>query len=214
MPRIQRYRKYLSNGLLAYKLFQILARAGILIERYHYFVEPPVPRGFGGKSPNSVGYEYYEAGPADLEQIAALDPNDDPREEIRSSFVNGMRCFTLRHQGRIVAATWCNVHEINYDPCRRRLDPDEAYLFGTQTLYEYRGRNVAAILRTYLHDALAAEGRKRVYSYTDTLNRPAVRFKEKIGAHILFDGLLVRVFGVTLIDSPSNKPTAGAPPRS
>ena len=35
-----------------------------------------------------------------------------------------------------------------------------------------------------------------LYSYTDYFNRPAVRFKEKIGARILFVGLYVELFGM------------------
>lgn len=194
MGRFERYRTYLANGLLPHKILQVLAGAGIVIEPY-YFYQEGVPGAAVNRGGAGFGeFEFFEAGIEHTEGIAGLDPNSDQREAIRANFLGGKRCFALRREGRIVAASWCDIGEISYDPCRRPLGRDEAYLYGMETLYAYRGHNLAPYLRSLCHDALRAEGRPIVYSYTDRFNRPAVRFKEKIGARLLFTGLYVKVF--------------------
>jgi hypothetical protein len=196
MGRIERYRTLLANGLLAHKLLRVLAGAGIVIEPYYFYQEgvpgAAVKRGGAGFE----GFGFFEAGPGDAEGISALDPKADNLDEIRENFRKGKRCFGLRHEGRIVAVSWCDVRDIGYEPCRRPLERDEAYLYGMETLYAHRGHNLAPYLRSLCHSTLHAEGRDVVYSYTDRFNRPAVRFKEKIGARPLFTGLYVKLPGL------------------
>lgn len=195
MERLRRYRTYLSNGLLAHKLLQLLGGIGLVIEPYHFYREegiavPAAPRAGDGE------FEFFEAGRADADGIAALDPRADGTARIVADFGKGRRCFALRRGDVIVACSWCDTAVISFEPCRRTLRPDEAYLYGMETLYAYRGHNLAPYLRSRCHDALRAEGRTRVYSYTDCFNGPAIRFKEKIGATILFTGLHLKLPGL------------------
>jgi hypothetical protein len=196
MGKLGRYRTYLANGLLVHEILHLLGRAGIVIEPYYFYQERIAAPARPADRSRFEGYDFFEAGIADAEGIAAIDPDHDHREEIRENFRQGKRCFALRHEGRIVAASWCNVREINYEPCRRPTGRNEAYLYGMETLYSYRGHNLAPYLRARCHEALLADGRDIVYSYTDRFNHPAVRFKEKIGARLLFTGLYVKVFGL------------------
>jgi hypothetical protein len=207
MATFARYRKSLANGLLTHKLLQILAARGVVIEPYYFYREPR------SRPEDAVAaeFEFFEAGPADQAGIAALDPKSDSRAAIARAFRGGKRCFALRHGGRIVAATWCDVREIDFEPCRRPLGPGEAYLYGMETLYSYRGHNLAPSLRALCHARLMEEGRPVVYSYTDRFNRPAVRFKEKIGAEVLFTGLFVKIFGITLLNRGPRGADAGVP---
>jgi GNAT superfamily N-acetyltransferase len=194
MGRLERYRTYLSNGLLAHKLLRMLSGAGIVIEPYYFYQEGTTDRVHVAEGRRFEEYDFFEAGTADTDGIAALDPNADHRGEIRNNFRNGKRCFALTHAGRIVAVSWCDIREIGFEPCRRPLERDEAYLYGMETLYAYRGHNLAPFLRTRCLELLRAEGRNVIYSYSDRFNHPAVRFKEKIGAKVLFTGLYVKLF--------------------
>jgi hypothetical protein len=212
MGRLGRYRAYLTNGLLAHKLLRMLSSAGIVIEPYYFYQErtaDPVPVGEGL---HSEGYEFFEAGTGDADGIAALDPNADNRGEIRENFRDGKRCFALSRDGRIVAVSWCDIREIGFEPCRRPLEPDEAYLYGMETLFAYRGRSLAPFLRMRCFDSLRAEGRRVIYSYSDRFNHPAVRFKEKIGATILFTGLYVKLFGLPVLNRRARTQIQGVRP--
>ena len=195
-----RYLTLLANGLLVHKVLKVLAGAGIVVEPYSFYREPASPTPPPTKSADGSEFEFFEAGPGDAGGIASLDGKRDNRDEILRSFRNGKRCFAVSHGGRIVAVSWCDVREIDYEPCRRPLSGDEAYLYGMETLFSHRGHSLAPYLRSLCHHALLAEGRKVVYSYTDRFNRPAVRFKAKIGARRLFTGLYVKVFGRTLVN--------------
>lgn len=195
MGDIQRYRKYIAAGLVLHKMLQLLESIGVLIQPYYFYEENldllhrPTP------GARFDGYHFSEVGPDQVEGIAGLDPNADSRTSVLQQFRLGRRCFALRHQGRIVAASWCDMQEINFTPLRRRLEHHEAYLYRTETLYDYRGRDVAVFLRSKVYDLLLADDIGVLYSYTDYFNHPAVRFKEKIGARVLFIGFHVRLFG-------------------
>ncbi len=194
--RIQRYCKYLANGLLLQKILQLLKSAGIVIEPYYFYQERlPLPLEIPDGR-HFAGYEFLEVGVEHTDELAGLDPNTDTRKEIREEFSRGRRCFALRHGGKIVAASWCDTLEIHFTPCARPLAGHEAYLYHTGTMYSYRGHDVAPYLRSKIYDLLMSTGRDVLYSYTDYFNHPAVRFKEKIGARILFVGLYVKIFGL------------------
>jgi GNAT superfamily N-acetyltransferase len=208
MGKIERYTTYLAKGLLPHKLLRLLAGAGIVIEPYYFYQEGPAGPITAVDAQRFEGYDFFEAGMEDADGIAALDPNSDHLGEIRDNFRNGKRCFAFRQGGRIVAASWCDIREISYEPCRRPLERDEAYLYGMQIPYAFRGQNLAPYLRARCIGLLRTEGRSVIYSYTDRFNRPAVRFKEKIGARLLFTGLYVKIFGLpgwNRITSTQNK---------
>ncbi len=195
MGDLQRYGKYIANGLVLHKMLQLLESIGVLIQPYFFYQENLHLHLDLSRGARFDGYHFSEVGPGQVEGIAGLDPNSDSRDSILHEFRLGRRCFALRHHGRIVAASWCDTHEINFTPLRRRLEHHEAYLYRTETLYAYRGRDVAAFLRSKIYDLLLADDRDVLYSYTDYFNHSAVRFKKKIGARVLFVGLHVRLFG-------------------
>ncbi len=183
---------------------------GVLIEPYYFYQEwlpaDPVPP----RLSENAGYRFLELGVGQTEAIAALDPNTDTSAQIRGEFAMGRRCFAITHGGTVVGASWIDTAEIHFPPCRRTLDADEAYIFRTEILYSYRGRNIATLLRARLYAFLRSEGRKRVYSYTDYFNYPAVRFKNKIGASALFVGLYVGLFGLASKNWVIRRPRRGA----
>lgn len=209
---LRRYRKALANGLLVQKLLQLLKGAGIVIEPY-YFYQEQADRALVVAGRERLGdFEFFEASAADVDGLAALNPRRDPREEILAEFAAGRRCFTLRRGKEIVAASWCDEREILFEPCRRALGPNEAYLYRMETHPGLRGHDLAPFLRLRCLEVLAAEGRDRILSYTDYFNRPATRFKEKIGAQILFVGLHVKLFGLPSFNRVLSRREEGASP--
>lgn len=75
------------------------------------------------------------------------------------------------------------------------LKEDEAYIFDTLTLLDYRGKGFAPILRYYLYKELRNLGRTKLYSYVDCLNTPAVRLKFKVNAEKIKLYLSIDLFG-------------------
>jgi GNAT superfamily N-acetyltransferase len=120
----------------------------------------------------------------------------DQLEQIREDFRLGRRCFAFRRGDEIVAASWCDTKEIHFPPCRRALARNEAYLYHAEVSRRYRGHDLAGHLRAKSYAALRSSGCDLLYSYSDYFNRPAKRFKEKIGARVLVVGLHLGCFGL------------------
>lgn len=106
----------------------------------------------------------------------------------------GFLCFALKLQGEIVATTWCNLVRSYDSYAYFPLKEDEAYLCNAYTLPIYRGKNAAPYLRYQVYKYLNGIGRNKFYSFTDFLNTPAVKFKEKLGARKLSLGLNIKLF--------------------
>ena len=121
---LARYRTSISKGLLPHKVLQVLASAGVVIQPYHFYREQAAPRPPHLRDSGSAGPEFAEAGPGDAVAIAALDPKTDGRAQIANDFSKGRRCFVLRMEGEIIAATWCDTAELDFNPCRRPLGDD------------------------------------------------------------------------------------------
>jgi hypothetical protein len=107
----------------------------------------------------------------------------------------GDRCFGLVRDGSVLCFTWCSLSAIEYGPVRRRLEKNEAYFYGAWTPYASRGLSLAPYLRYQCYRKLDSEGITVLYSLSDYFNRPAVRFKRKMGARELQTGLNVVIWG-------------------
>jgi GNAT superfamily N-acetyltransferase len=159
-------------------LIKQFARAGIVIHVLLVTRE--------GRSPSAeltvdsrftVGF----AGPEDIPELVRVEPSTDPLV-CAQRFRDGLLCFVIKNDGRIVAKMWCDLAECN-DPCYRRpLTQREAYLFSAYTDPAVRGQNLAPFLRQQFYAALRALGRDSIFSCTDYFNIAARRFKRKIGA--------------------------------
>ncbi len=193
LGRLGRYRKQIANRLLAHKLLLTLRSAGIVIEPYIFYQEGP----FRPPPAADVSeFSFRELGEVDHAGLAPFYPRPPDREELRARFAGGQHCFALVHDGRIAAFSWCETARIGFRPCSRPLGKREAYLFGAETLYEYRGRKIQPYLRYQCYEALRARGRDLVYSYCDFFNHPARRFKAALGARALLTGLNLGISGI------------------
>jgi hypothetical protein len=96
----------------------------------------------------------------------------------------GLKCFAVKHRGRIVSYLWCAFEEIN-DPCyQMNLGKNEVHLFNAYTLPEYRGKNLAPFMRHQCYDALNDTGIEKFYSLCDVFNTPSMRYRKKMNASI------------------------------
>ena len=193
LRRVGHYPTLLANGLLMHKTLLMLKSVGIVIEPYHFYQEGlfrPAPPA------DLADFEFVELGvesqPA-LARIVAIPPT---REDLKTRFAEGQICFALKRGDRIAAFTWCQTADLSFGPFRRLLERHEAYLYGAETLYEFRGHRLQPHLRYKVYEALYAGGRHLLYSYCDYFNYPAIRFKEKLGARTLFTGLHLGLFGL------------------
>lgn len=99
--------------------------------------------------------------------------------------VGGSRCIALIKDGGVVSYLWVNDKMIDYYLLKIPLKKNEAMLYFHVTKPEERGKGYAEILRAKVYDILRSQGKDTFYSITDLENKPALRFKEKIGAEIV-----------------------------
>jgi len=191
--RISRFPTYIANGLIVHKALGLLKSVGIVIEPYYFYQEGAFRDVPTGDIPD---FEFSEVGEEAVPAIAMFFNPPPSEEQMRRNFGPGRRCFVLKHGGEIAAYTWSDSSEIQFPPCHKLLWKHEAYLYGAATLFKYRGRKLQPFLRWKCYQALQAEGRYLLYSYSDYFNYPAIHFKEKLGGRILFTGLNLQLFRV------------------
>ena len=143
-----------------------------------------------------LGFE----GPDSIDEILKVEPGSD-RDEISRWFTEGKLCFGVRDGKRLIAKTWCDPEAFHYPLADRRLGKGEAYLYAACVLAEYRGQNIAVLMRSECCDALRKIGFTGFQSFTAYFNYPARRFKEKLGCeneslhlHIVLFGKWSRTF--------------------
>jgi GNAT superfamily N-acetyltransferase len=146
-------------------------------------------------APEGLALEVVHLQGDDMQQVSELPMRTRSREELIALLGEGKRCLALRDRGRIAAFCWYDLDECSFQGFRFDLAEDEAYLFDAYTTPEYRGAGLAPYLRSELYRALAASGRRRLYSITVYFNQSAFRFKEKLGARVVHVGLHFRLFG-------------------
>ena len=117
----------------------------------------------------------------DIEQVHGLEPWRG-REQVESWFGEGQRVFGVKDGERLVGRTVCNLETFSMNGLVRPLEQDEVYLHSACVHPDYRGRNIAPLMRGACYRALRKDGYRRFYSVTKYLNTPARRFKQKLGA--------------------------------
>lgn len=121
-------------------------------------------------------------GPSEIKLISKSPEVDDSEETFLRRLANGWLCLGLRHNGEIVAYTWCNLRKCDSSLLTFPLKEDEAYLTYAYTFKSYRGKNLAPYLRYELYKYLSELGRKTFFSITEFFNVSAILFKRKLRA--------------------------------
>lgn len=140
--------------------------------------------------PFHLGFE----GPESIDEILPMEPGSS-RTEISQWFKEGKLCYGVRDGDRLIGKMWCDTEGYHYPFDDRPLETGGVYLFAAWVLDEYRGQNVAVLMRSRCCEALKELGFTRFYSRTFYFNRPARRFKEKLGCKNESLELHVNLFG-------------------
>jgi hypothetical protein len=126
----------------------------------------------------SIGF----STPDDIAEIAAVEAYPISVDEMRERFERGAECYLLRHRGKIVAFTWCEAGGAPRPRLGLKFGPEDVYLFDAHTAPSFRGLNLLPFLRYHLYRDLHHRGYRNLLSSTVCFNRPAHRFKQKLGA--------------------------------
>lgn len=132
--------------------------------------------------------------PADLDQLVELESGAD-RDSLETMFRDGKLCFGAWDGKRLVAKMWCDPNELYHPVKARQLDEDEVYLQLAYVDPDYRGRNLAPLMRSASYSALMELGITKFYSYSMFVNTQARRFKAKLGARSECLIVFIRWFG-------------------
>jgi len=176
-------------------LFDALAWLGIRITPYYLLVEIiptenqlTLPDGF-------KDYEFCFWGPEDMEDIALIQKRKFSSSFLVQRFKEGSQCIGLKKNNHPVTFAWFNLKKAEFKYNGFPLNHDEAYIFDTLTLLDYRGKGIAHFLRYYIYRELRKFGRTKLYSYVDYFNTSAVRFKFKLHAKKIKLYLSIDLFG-------------------
>ena len=95
----------------------------------------------------------------------------------------------------MVVFNWANPNESSGSLCRFSLEAHEAYLYDAFTVHAYRGNRLAPYVRYQTYRYLSNLGMTTLYSISDALNTPSIKFKKKLNARIVKLGVSVKLFG-------------------
>jgi hypothetical protein len=141
---------------------------------------------------------------------------DIPKSSLLARLEAGNRCIALFLDGELATFSWYELDRCSFDGYPFRLRDNEAYLFDTYTPVPFRGKGLAPRVRQFMYRELANDGRNVIYSFSDRLNRPAIRFKEKLltkrivtGYYLVLFSRWKFTFGISKIDPDAPSYEAG-----
>lgn len=179
MPRIRNIGEAVRHGLFTKRLLERLRRTGLHLNPYYLFREGV---GTGRAFPPELTRAYPTSvlDPGELGEIQAH--SWASRAHLEGRIAKGHLCIVGRHEGEIVGYTWADPVEVNDRACDHELERGEAYLYDAYVVPEHRGRGLAPYLRQASYEHLRRAGFHTFYSVSEYFNKPAIRFKEKLGA--------------------------------
>ena len=163
--------------MVFHAILKKLKRIGIEVSPYYIVTE-----GFVDNNTMNIVPKFSTSTPDFLtkEEINFLE--NDSEILITPELDEKSKCFALRHNSQIIAASWCKFDKFEIFNKSFTLQYDEAYLHGASTLKKYRGKNLAPYIRVQLYKRLFEMGYTKIYSYTEVFNTSAMKFKKKLGA--------------------------------
>lgn len=178
-------------------LLEVLAKVGINLRPFVLFHE-----GMFNPAPQfpAAGFEGYEMIYLDandmtpIAELAELPGRDITENDLRQRLLDGNKCIAFTKNGEIAAFIWCNLTNCTFRGYPFSVKVNEAYLFDAYTFLPHRGKGLAPYVRYCLYMNLAKLGRDTCYSISDRLNRPSLKFKEKLQAKKLVSGIYLVLF--------------------
>lgn len=147
--------------------------------------------------PGLDGYEMKYLGAEDMTTIAALagQPGRNiPEDDLHQRLLAGNSCLAAFQNEEMAAFIWCDLNYCTFPAYPFAIKDNEAYLFDAYTFQPFRGKGLAPALRYRLYQDLAKAGRDNCYSITDSLNRPSIKFKQKLKAQKVISGVYLVLF--------------------
>ncbi len=189
-PLISRFKSALARikdkGLLS-TLRHYLHMIGFEIATYYYMKEmlpADIPAELTALPEDFV---FSVFGPEEMAMIDKLPEREGyvAEDYMAENIKLGDTCLGIKHNGKIAAFTWTSLDKVRGKLHDATMKPNEAYLFDMYVLKEFRGKNLAPILRYKNYEALRALGRDTFYSITLASNTASIRFKRKLNAQLL-----------------------------
>jgi len=169
------------------------ARAWIRIIPF-YYIKEVVP----AQIPDELttipeGFEFSEFNREDVLAISTMAERKDYiyNQYVLENFDAGDTCIGIKYNGEIAAFTWYSLERCRSGHYPVTMGENEAYLYDMYVLRAFRGHNLAPILRYKNYEVLKRLGRDTFYSITERSNAASLRFKQKLGARIVFLGLCI-----------------------
>jgi hypothetical protein len=189
-------RRLRHSGLIRLML-EVLAKVGFNLRPFVLFRE-----GIFDPTPQDLiaGLEGYEVKYLDandmtsIADLAELPGRNISGNDLRQRFLAGNKCIAVTKNGEMAAFIWCDLTHCTFQGYPFAVKSNEAYLFDAYTFLSFRGKGLAPCVRYRLYMDLARLGRDTCYSMSDRLNRPSLKFKEKLKAQKLVSGVYIVLF--------------------
>ncbi len=143
------------------------------------------------------GFEFFTLTESDLETFRHHPRRDEyvDHQTMLDHLHKGDTCLGIKCKGEIVALSWYSLIDSTAKYYPAPMGEKEAYLYDMFVFAEYRGKNLAPILRYKNYQILHSLGRVTYYSITERANSASLRFKQKLGAQKLFLAAYCELFG-------------------
>lgn len=171
-----------------------IAKTGIRIFPYYIVLEGLFNRSLSHLESGFDEYELCFLKPQDMKTISSVPGRNFTEEYLLQRLQNGKKCFGVKYRGELAAFTWCDFQQCNFRWRKFLLTDDEAYLFDAYTLMSFRGKGIAPYIRYQCYKELAKAGRHRLYSISECVNTPSIKFKKKLNAKFLKLRLSIELF--------------------
>jgi len=187
------------KSLFKYKIFvktvlERLALKGIKIQPYYLVLEQLLqdidPIFDNGYEEYTCGYLAYE----DMEEVSNCRNWCHPAEFYIDRMKSSQKCFGVKYKGSLAAFVWIDVKECNFKGEKFKLKNNEAYFYDQWTVDKYRGKKIASYIRLQCYRALNREGRNVFFSISEVFNKPAIKFKQRLGAKNIKIGIYIELF--------------------
>lgn len=194
---VERTRQSGPLATVFYAVRPYLTRAGLALTPFYYAMETLGPDSGMEAEPVPEGFEFSVFGPEDVAAIAAHPEraNYVSAEYVLDNYRNGDTCIGLKRQGVIAAFCWFSLEANRSKVNPAKMRAHEAYLYDLYVFEAFRGRHCALALRHKTYEMLRGLERRVLYTVTGTANTASLRFKQRLGARVLFLGVAVGVFG-------------------
>lgn len=211
--RLTRLPALLRHGLLWHEALQFAAAKGLVVRPLDFFRVDLADHTAAPPPPLPQGLQIAELGPRDMVPLDRLERRRVTAADLRRRLDDRHRCFALIDGNQVASFVWFDFRWLHFEPCRRPLTANEAYLYDLHTLERYRGQGLAALLRAHTDAVLGAQGIRVVLTVTDSLNRPAIRAQQRCNARRVGRLLHVNVLGLqhTWTLQWSDAPATAAP---